>query len=248
MCCSSGLTPLCSRPRSAPLKSLRSTRLIQVFEPRSPEVNEENGGRSLCACLPKSKPLVSMPESDRANVSRDSNRPGTRIEAQPLEPQTGMGGVCAKQLIGSPSRCSNFRWQFVVKLPKLRCGAGDHARLIEIALCDFWIRVWLRGKISFVTVDQRGEARTWPVIAQNTLPLGVNSQLGEKLRKMLEKFFTFRLPQGANCFFDLLRCAHRQSLQSTGEHRNPRDQPRGTRRSPRRPSPASASWASTTQN
>ncbi len=64
------------------------------------------------------------------------------------------------------------------------------------------------------------------VIAQNTLPLRVNSQLGEKLRKMLQKFFTFSLPQGANRFFDLLRCAHMQSLQTTGEHRNPRDQPR----------------------
>jgi hypothetical protein len=45
---------------------------------------------------PNPKPLVSMPESDRANISRDSNRPRTRIEAQPLEPQTGMGGVLAK--------------------------------------------------------------------------------------------------------------------------------------------------------
>ena len=37
-----------------------------------------------------------MPESDRANISRDSDRPGTRIEAQTLEPQTGMGGVLAE--------------------------------------------------------------------------------------------------------------------------------------------------------
>ncbi len=45
---------------------------------------------------PNPKPLVSMPKSDRANVSRDSNRPGTRIEAQTLKPQTGMGGVLAE--------------------------------------------------------------------------------------------------------------------------------------------------------
>ena len=37
-----------------------------------------------------------MPEGDRANIFRDSNRPGTRIEAQTLEPQNGMGGVLAE--------------------------------------------------------------------------------------------------------------------------------------------------------
>ena len=43
--------------RASRVKSLRSTRLMQLFEPRSVEVSEENGGRSLCACRPKSRAI-----------------------------------------------------------------------------------------------------------------------------------------------------------------------------------------------
>lgn len=123
---------------------------------------------------PNPEPLVSMPKGDCTNISRDPNRPGTRVEAQTLEPQTGMGRILAEKVIGSPSRGSDFRWELVVKLPKLRCGAGDHARLIEIALRDLWIRVWLRGKISFVAIEQRSKAGAWLVIAQNALPFGID--------------------------------------------------------------------------
>lgn len=80
-----------------------------------------------------------MPESYRANISRDSNRPGARVETQTL-----------------------------------RCGAGGQARLIEIALGDFGIRVWFDRKISFVAIKQRGKALAWLVIAQNALPFGID--------------------------------------------------------------------------
>jgi hypothetical protein len=87
----------------------------------------------------------------------------------------GAGEFSAEKLIRSLSRDSNFCWQLMVKLPKLRCGAGDHARLIEIALRDFGIRVWLGQKINFVAIEQRREARAWLLIAQNALPFGINS-------------------------------------------------------------------------
>ncbi len=41
----------------------------------------------------------------------------------------------------------------LLQLPKLRCGAGDHAPLIEIALGDLWIGIGLRGKVRLVAID-----------------------------------------------------------------------------------------------
>lgn len=128
----------------------------------------------MCVPTQTQSKFVPVPERDRANVSGNADRPGTGIEAQTFEAQTGMSGALAEELIRSPSRSSNFGRELVIKLPKLRCRTGAHAPLIEIALGDFWIRVWVREKISVVAIQQRGEARARLVIAQNTLPLGIN--------------------------------------------------------------------------
>ena len=56
--------------RASRVKLLRSTRLIRSLEPRSVEVNEESGGRSLCACRPKSRAIgLDAGEQPRAHLS-----------------------------------------------------------------------------------------------------------------------------------------------------------------------------------
>jgi hypothetical protein len=83
---------------------------------------------------PKPKPFVPMSQRDRADVSGDADRPGARVRAQSLDTQAGMGGLLAEDVIRSTSCGLQFRRQIVIKLPKLRCGAGDHSSLTEVAL------------------------------------------------------------------------------------------------------------------
>ncbi len=86
-----------------------------------------------------------------------------------------MRGILAKHLVCS-ARCGPaFRRQFVIELPKLWCGAGDHAFLIEVALSDLGVCVRFFGKTSFVAINQCAEAWARLIIADDALPFEVTS-------------------------------------------------------------------------
>ena len=63
----------------------------------------------------------------------------------------------------------------MIELPKLRCRAGDHKALIEVALGDLWVCVRFFGKTSFVAIKQRAEAWARLIIANDVLPFEVTS-------------------------------------------------------------------------
>src|SRR5204862_4909096 len=110
-----------------PRKSLRSTRLISAWK---------SAVELFVRANPEPEPLVAAAKCDGTNVSRDANRPGTRIKAQSLQPQTRMRRILVEELVCASGSGSDFRRQFAIQLPKLRCCARDHARLVEIALGD----------------------------------------------------------------------------------------------------------------
>jgi hypothetical protein len=53
---------------------------------------------------PEPDPFVTTSDCDCANISRDADRPRTRIKAQSFEAQTGMRRILAKELVCS-ARC-----------------------------------------------------------------------------------------------------------------------------------------------
>lgn len=100
----------------------------------------------------------------------------------------------------------------MIQLPKLWRSSGDHAFLIEIALGDFRIGISICGEIRVIAVEQFAEAWARLIVADDALPFGVAGQLGEELRKVLEKLIALSFLERTDSFFDLLRRAHIRSL------------------------------------
>jgi hypothetical protein len=69
-------------------------------------------------------------------------------------------------------------------------------------------------------IQEAGQFRALSLIPNNLIPFRVTSQLREELREVLKKLIALGFLQGADSFFDLLRCAHASILAFTISVRN----------------------------